>query len=1183
VKHQLICEVVDDLVHSCEKSVDFSSECPVVCGSVEVDVDVLVPDNEVSPGFEDNYVFPKIAILSIDANGIGNLVSAKVNELVSWRLIHAKLGHIRKASLQIMAKHGMLLGLRDEDIDWRDTQSCEICARANIKQHRLPRHSDLEKLKPFQKGFVDLYGPIYPESIGGNKYVMMYCDSQSSFGMLHLTKSKKLSELESAFKYWIVTANSYGFKMEVINADSDSIFENIKLVEYLADHGISIRYAPPGQHGKNGIIERMIQTAWAMAKAMLIASYMQSRFWSYAMDYAMIIYDAILKTKFKNDKEYKYKSPYTIIADDTPVFNFPIFGCEVIARNPKALQLPKIVSRGRRGAFLGFDAQHDNCIVYLNVETNVIGFTDDYELFEDYYGVNHMRTNYYGQDYAIGKLYKKLQLNRFHPFKHGLTKNRDRVTIRENENVFLPRDEDYDNDVSDEDEDFDAVAGINDDDSDEMDYWIDDAKDSKTQYAMNFDYSETVLQGRPNCGNDSHSENSDFDQEIQDGYEDFDEHDDETMFENTYLNFMKIRVEDKPTYTDRYDEAMERLLNGYDMGYKLSDILANVMMLNVHTRIIDGAIYELPQTLQEAMNSVYWDAGFRDSSKSELSSIFETNTFWGRLYEQDELPDGIVPVDHKWLFDVKPDAFGHIKKFKTRIVTRGFKQQLYQSYNETYSPTAMKDSVRIILAMSAMYDLVNFQWDFKTAFLNGELEDDEVIYSPVFEGYELFDIYKEHLSKYDGKKLRDWIASGKRRKLFLRMRKSAYGTKQASRTWYKLLNGWMIAHGYTPVNGDPSLYYKRDGDSFILVSVYVDDIFGVSTDPEEIRILFQELRKDFEVNDLGRIHQCLGMVVNYTEDGMILNNEIYINNLLKEFDMENCNWTPTPSIPNEYFGPKDCMPRENYDPERVSRFRKLVGSCMWSSISWRFDIFMKTSHLARFVEFPSDKIFKAGYRILKYLKKTSKLGIKFKRVQHYPNKIQPLIIAMSDSNYAGDLDGISISSYVLQLTDQYYWDHLDVATPVEFNMISFISKRQREVGRSTAEPEYISAALTVKNILHKKYMFDEMGFVQPTIPLFLDNTAVKFMASEWRVTENTKHINTRYHFLRFHVIKETVAIYYVPSEENIADLGTKPLPIAAHEYLTSKIMEEVGFVKTAKAKKRKRVTLSKEVEIINED
>jgi hypothetical protein len=186
---------------------------------------------------------------------------------------------------------------------------------------------------------------------------------------------------------------------------------------------------------------------------------------------------------------------------------------------------------------------------------------------------------------------------------------------------------------------------------------------------------------------------------------------------------------------------------------------------------------------------------------------------------------------------------------------------------------------------------------------------------------------------------------------------------------------------------------------------------------------------------------------------------------------------------------------------------------MFEAIAWRYDIEMKICHLARFVELPSLIIYKAGLRILKYLKKTANYGIKFMRVQHYDGLIQPMIIASSDSNYAADRDGVSISSYVLQLADKYYWDHLDIATPTKWNMISYASKRQKEVTRSSSESEYVAGALCVKNILHKKYIMEELGFPQPEIPLFVDNTAVKFMANEWRITENSKHINTRYHSL----------------------------------------------------------------------
>jgi hypothetical protein len=604
-----------------------------------------------------------------------------------------------------------------------------------------------------------------------------------------------------------------------------------------------------------------------------------------------------------------------------------------------------------------------------------------------------------------------------------------------------------------------------------------------------------------------------------------------------------------------YDAAMEVLLNGYNEGYNMSDILQPSLICNISSRIIDNEIVYLPQTLNEAKNSSSWNPGFRDSTYDEVNSMFENKTFDNRLYEEWELPTGTKPVDQKWIFDLKRHSDGSIKRYKSRLVTRGFMQQLYQSYIDTFSPTAQKDSIRIVLALSAMYDLMNFQWDFKTAFLNGELNDDEVIYSPVYEGYELFDIYKRHLSKSDGIKLKDWIENGKNRKLFLRMRKAAYGTKQASRTWYLTLNKWMNDHGYEIVNGDPSLYFKRVGSHFTFIAVYVDDIFGTSTDPYEVKDLFKELNKTFVVNDLGRIHQCLGMVVNYKEDGIVLNNEVYIDNLLKQFDMQKCRVADTPSIPNEYFGPADVSTRENLDLELKAKFRSLIGSLMFAAISWRYDIEMKVCHLARFVEFPTVIIYKSALRILRYLKKTANYGLKFQRVQHYDGMIQPILIASSDSNYAADKDGISTSSYVLQLADKYYWDHLDVAGPTKWNVVSYTSKRQREVTRSSTESEYIATALCLKNILHKKYMLEELGFPQCSIPLFIDNTSVKFMANEWRITDNSKHINTRYHFLRSHVIKETVSLYYVDTEENISDIGTKPLTVRPHEYLMSKFMD----------------------------
>jgi len=238
-----------------------------------------------------------------------------------------------------------------------------------------------------------------------------------------------------------------------------------------------------------------------------------------------------------------------------------------------------------------------------------------------------------------------------------------------------------------------------------------------------------------------------------------------------------------------------------------------------------------------------------------------------------------------------------------------------------------------------------------------------------------------------------------------------------------------------------------------------------------------------------------------------------------------------------------------------SRFRSLIGSLMFAAISWRVDILMKVVHLARFVSMPNEKICKAGMRIPRYLKKTSNYGIKFSKVPCYTGKIQPMLMTCTDSNYAADKDGVSTSCYMVQLTDRFVWDKMTTAQPVNLNLVSYASKRQREVTQSSTETEYIAGALSVKNLLHEKYLMEELGFSQPSMPMFFDNTAVRFMANEWKVTEKSKHINTRYHLLRYHAIKGTVVIYYIDTLENVADIGTKPLPVSMHGYLIKKIMD----------------------------
>ena len=87
-------------------------------------------------------------------------------------------------------------------------------------------------------------------------------------------------------------------------------------------------------------------------------------------------------------------------------------------------------------------------------------------------------------------------------------------------------------------------------------------------------------------------------------------------------------------------------------------------------------------------------------------------------------------IDCKWVYKTKRDSLGNIERYKARLVAKGFTQKEGINYKETFSPVSKKDSLRIILALVAHFDLELQQMDVKTAFLNGDLEDEAYMKQP---------------------------------------------------------------------------------------------------------------------------------------------------------------------------------------------------------------------------------------------------------------------------------------------------------------------------------------------------------------------------------------------------------------------------------------------------------------------
>ncbi|KAK1680566.1 hypothetical protein QYE76_041414 [Lolium multiflorum] len=162
---------------------------------------------------------------------------------------------------------------------------------------------------------------------------------------------------------------------------------------------------------------------------------------------------------------------------------------------------------------------------------------------------------------------------------------------------------------------------------------------------------------------------------------------------------------------------------------------------------------EDPATYEEAMMSPDSNK-WQEAMKSEMGSMYD-NKVWTLV----DLPDSRKAVENKWIFKRKTDADGNITVYKARLVAKGFRQIQGVDYDETFSPVAKLKSVRILLAIAAFFDYEIWQMDVKTAFLNGDIEEELYMVQP-----------KGFVDPKNADKV-------------CKLQRSIYGLKQASRSW----------------------------------------------------------------------------------------------------------------------------------------------------------------------------------------------------------------------------------------------------------------------------------------------------------------------------------------------------------------------------------------------------------------
>ena len=245
----------------------------------------------------------------------------------------------------------------------------------------------------------------------------------------------------------------------------------------------------------------------------------------------------------------------------------------------------------------------------------------------------------------------------------------------------------------------------------------------------------------------------------------------------------------------------------------------------------DIGIRKDPISFSQAMES-------DDSSKlmeamNEKLKSMAHNSVWDLI----ELPNSCKPVGCKWVFKTKRDAKGNIERFKARLVAKGFTQKEGIDYKDTFSPVSKKDLLRIIMELVAHFDLELHQMDVKTAFLNGNLDED--IYMEQPEGF----------------------AKKGNEHLVCKLKKSIYGLKQASRQWYIKFNNAITSFRFKENIVDQCIYLKVSGSKFIFLILYVDDILLGSSDLGLLSKTKEYLSKNFHMVDMGEANYVIGIEI----------------------------------------------------------------------------------------------------------------------------------------------------------------------------------------------------------------------------------------------------------------------------------------------------------------------------------
>src|SRR5712671_1311868 len=505
-----------------------------------------------------------------------------------------------------------------------------------------------------------------------------------------------------------------------------------------------------------------------------------------------------------------------------------------------------------------------------------------------------------------------------------------------------------------------------------------------------------------------------------------------------------------------------------------------------------------PRSLAEAKRWPDWHL-WEKAIQEELATLNAAGTW--RL---EEAPAGANIIGSKWVFKAKKDAAGNIARHKARLVAQGFSQVGGVDYDDTYAPVAKLALSWAIIAMANRLHLELHQVDIKGMYLNGILGPNEVLYMQHPPGYKTADA-GAHV---------------------LRLVKTLYGLKQSGRRWYQKLTSIFNSMGFQQCQVDQAVFFKTNAAerATTVVAVHVDDCTIAASSPELVVDLKDGLQKHVEVTNLGELHWMLGIEVRRNcEAGTIhLSQRAYLDSILRRYHLADLKPLSTPMDTQVRLTSKHApaTPAEFAAMHDVP-YREAVGALNWAALATRPDIAFAVATVARFAANPGPVHWEAVKRIFRYLAGMRELWLSY-------GETRRALEGYADADGSMAEDRRAISGY---------------AFLIDGGTVSWSSKRQEIVSLSTTKSEYVAATHGMKEALWLRSLISKVfGKLRDATVMFSDNQSTITLAHDHQYHARTKHIDVRYHWIRWVIEQGSVQLIYCPTNDMVADALTKALP-----------------------------------------